>query len=82
MINRQKILNHLAQINDPGLTGIGVREFIRTAHTASDQDVIDTVIALQTQIKANRPLLKKVLGGQYDFFNYLKLEQCTSPQLQ
>ena len=73
MINRPQILNHLAQVNDPGLTGISIRTFLENAKQKTDDEVIEVIQTLKERIKTNRPALKRILGSQYEFFNRLKI---------
>lgn len=75
MINRAKILNHLAQVNHNSLWGTAIRTFVESAHNKSDDEVIDCVASIQSQMADNRPLMKKILGTQYEFFNRLKIPQ-------
>lgn len=72
---RANILNHLAKINHPGLTGIAVREFVKNAAIKTDEEILDCIATLKEQIQTNRPALVRVLGSQFEFIRRFKIPQ-------
>lgn len=82
MINRTRILNHLAQVNSNTIAGDCIRIFCANAKNKTDEQVLQTVLDLQDQIHDNRSAMKQVLGKQFHFINSFKPEQCLSPMLQ
>jgi DNA replication protein DnaD len=75
MVSKSKILNHLAQVNHPGITGQSIRIFLQGANLKSDEEIFQIVDELKAQIKDNRQAMKRILGKQYDFINRCKINQ-------
>ena len=72
---RHRILNALAQVNHPGITGECIRDFVSNATSKTDDQVLQTVAELKAQIQDNRPLMKQILGRQYEFINRYKVPE-------
>lgn len=71
---RANILNHLSQVNHNSFAGYSIRTFIESAHTRTDDEIVQCISEIQTQIRDNRGAMKTVLGNQYGFINSLKIE--------
>lgn len=72
---RHRILNALAQVNHPGFAGDCIRIFVANAQNKTDEQILQTVSDLQSQIRDNRPGMKQVLGRQFDFINSYKVPE-------
>lgn len=79
---RANILNHLSQINHPGFAGDRIRNFVQSAHNKTDDEVIECITELQSQIHDNRGGMRATIGSQFYFFSTLKIpqhESCHQP---
>ncbi len=72
---RARILNHLSQVNHRGFAGDCIRLFVENAHNKTDEQVIETVAALQSQIHDSPAIMKNVLGKKFHFINTYKLPE-------
>ena len=70
---RKRIINHLAQVNHPGLAGESIRGFVSNSHLKSDQEVISCIKAIKDQIIDAPGPMQRVLGNQFYFFKRLKI---------
>jgi len=67
------ILDQLAKIKNNSITGECIRIFISNAHLKTDDQIIQLVYDLKSQIADNRMLLKSILGSQFEFFDTLEI---------
>lgn len=70
---RKKIIDSLKAVKHDSVAGLAFRKFAAEAETKTDAEVIEAVADIKSQIVDNGPMLKRILGAEFNFINNLHI---------
>lgn len=68
---KAQILSSMGQVQHEGLAGYAIRKFALESHLKTDDEVVEAVENIKSQIVDNPMCMRRVLGNQFDFLNGL-----------
>lgn len=81
MINqdiKQQIISHLQHVPTDTIWGVGIHLFVEHVQLKTDDQFIQLVKDLQSQMQDGPNNMKKVMGDSYAFFKYLSAEELSA----
>lgn len=70
---RAKIIDSLKSVKHDSIAGLACRKFAAEASQKTDAEVIQAVADIKSQIVDNGPMLKRILGSEFNFINNLHI---------
>ena len=70
---RKKIIDSLKNVKHDSIAGFACRKFASEAAQKTDAEVIQCVADIKSQIIDNGPMLKRILGTEFNFINNLHI---------
>ena len=70
---RRKIINSLKSVEHDSIAGFACRKFAAESEQKTDAEVIQCISDIKSQIVDNGPMLKRILGSEFNFINNLHI---------
>lgn len=70
---RKKIIDSLKSVKHDSIAGLACRKFASEATEKTDAEVIQCISEIKSQIVDNGPMLKRILGTEFNFINNLHI---------
>lgn len=70
---RRQIIGSLSRVHHDSIAGYSIEKFVRESAGKSDAEVIQCISEIKSQIVDNGPMLKRILGSEFNFINNLHI---------